>query len=106
LLSWSSVLFKKRTKNISPAGASTGWNLRYNFPRSGTTGPGAGPRKTNQLLSLDDLFFLKKEPKTLALRELQLVGFCIIIFLEAELRGLGLAPEKQINSCRWMICSF
>jgi hypothetical protein len=47
----------------------------------------------------------KKEP-TLALRGFSSLEFAYVIFREAEPRGLGLAPEKRINSCRWMICSF
>jgi hypothetical protein len=49
------------------------------------------------------LFFLKKEPKTLALRGFNSLEFAYVIFREAEPRGLGLAPEKLFKSCRCMV---
>jgi hypothetical protein len=41
------------------------------------------------------LFFLKKEPKTLALRGFNSLKRSLLTFREAELRGLGLAPVKH-----------
>jgi hypothetical protein len=40
------------------------------------------------------LFFLKKRTKNISPAGLQLVENRLLIFREAELRGLGLAPEN------------
>jgi hypothetical protein len=76
---------KKRTKNISPAGLQLVENWFLNIQLSGTTvsGPKSCP-------SMNILFFLKKEPKTLALRGFKSLEICFSIFNEAESRALGL----------------